>query len=150
MPELRRRPRPTGVGTRIAGDVPALSGGNIHNNHIGGGTRTGRHSNGKAGTAGGTVVGLRNADATNRPDLDVRRDTKRTSCLVIGLAVIGGLGVGGLACALWWGVLGAGRQIQTSFRLAVPLLALLFLAGLSTLIVFVRSRGNPGAAVFVE
>jgi hypothetical protein len=81
-------------------------------------------------------------------DLDVRRDTKRTGCLVIALAVIGGLGVGCLGVT----ALGAGvsdeDQTKTLVFLAVTLLALLLLAGLSTLIVFVRSRGNPGAISF--
>jgi hypothetical protein len=83
-------------------------------------------------------------------DLDVRRDTKRTSWLLVLLAVIGGLGVG------WWGlqilgaVVGHGEfsgpdLVGVMLSFAVPLL---FLAGLSTLIVFVRSRGKPGAIRF--
>jgi hypothetical protein len=39
-------------------------------------------------------------------------------------------------------------QTKTLVFLAVALLALLFLAGISTLIVFVRSRGNPSAISF--
>jgi hypothetical protein len=73
-------------------------------------------------------------------DLDVRRDTKRTSCLVIVLAVIGGLGVGLAGYTVPFLV--AKGDGSTVLYMAVPLL---FLAGLSTLIVFVRSRGNPGA-----
>ena len=75
------------------------------------------------------------------PDLDVRRDTKRTSCLVVALAVIGGLGLG------WTGLC---VQNYATSGYYPPLLflavSLLFLAGLSTLIVFVRSGGNPGAS----
>gem|GEM_PF-1471496 len=85
-------------------------------------------------------------------DLDVRRDTKRTSCLVIVLAVIGGLGVGGLGVGAIVSETNGGGLDPANFDLywelyfwACALLPLLFLAGLSTLIVFVRSRGNPGA-----
>jgi ribosomal protein S27AE len=76
-------------------------------------------------------------------DLDVRRDTKRTSPLVIVLAVIGGIGVAWSGL----GVFSAGAQGDYSalLYLAVPLL---FLAGVSTLIVFLRSGGNPGASGF--
>ncbi len=83
-------------------------------------------------------------------DLNVRCDTKRTSYLVIVLAVIGGLGVGGLGlCALVGGVSLVGDDPYSALQiLAAPLLALLFLTGISTLIVFVRSRGNPGAIGF--
>ena len=86
-------------------------------------------------------------------DLDVRRDTKRTSCLVIVLAVIGGLGVGGLGVGAIVSETNGGGLDPANFDLywelyfwACALLPLLFLAGLSTLIVFVRSRGNPGAS----
>ncbi len=71
-------------------------------------------------------------------DLDVRRDTKGTGCLVIGLAVIGGMGVAGMI----FSEVSAGDFSQTPY-LVVPLL---FLAGISTLIVFLRSGGNPGAS----
>ena len=87
------------------------------NIRTGDGTRSRRDSDGEAGVAscrflsalrpqcGGhldnvpVVRGTVARSGTRRQrlaDLDVRRDTKRTSCLVIGLAVIGGLGVGGL------------------------------------------------------
>jgi hypothetical protein len=89
------------------------------------------------------------------PDLDVRRDTKRTSCLVIVLAVIGGLGVsysGGKALFYLGGALSDPAEFDPYSVLLICafcfLLPLLFLAGLSTLIVFVRSRGNPGAISF--
>jgi uncharacterized membrane protein YuzA (DUF378 family) len=78
-----------------------------------------------------------------RPDVDVRRDTQRTNPLVIVLAVIGGLGVGFLGLTAL--PLVADGQYSALLSLAVPLL---FLAGISTLIVFVRSRGNPGASGF--
>jgi hypothetical protein len=76
-------------------------------------------------------------------DLDVRRDTKRTGCFVIGLAGIGVLGIL---------VLGGQTFSWAAESNVIPLVyfvvALLFLAGLSTLIVFVRSGGNPGASGF--
>jgi hypothetical protein len=83
-------------------------------------------------------------------DLDVRRDRKRTSWLLVLLAVIGGPGVGYLGLfALVGGVeVVAEGNYSALLFLAFPLLPLLFLAGLSTLIVFVRSRGNPGAISF--
>ena len=84
------------------------------------------------------------------PDLDVRRDTKRTSCLVIVLAVIGGLGVGRLGLTALVG--GVARHIRSQLgsksALFVWVCLLLFLASLITLIVFVRLRGNPGVAGF--
>ena len=81
-------------------------------------------------------------------DLDVRRDTKRTGWLLVLLAVIGGPGVGYLGL---WPLVGGVEVIAEGnyselVYVAVALLPLLFLAGLSTLIVFVRSRGNPGAS----
>jgi hypothetical protein len=83
-------------------------------------------------------------------DLDVRRDTKRTSWLLVLLAVIGGPGVGYLV--LLTPFVGVSMVAEGSYSalvsLPVFLLPLLFLAGLSTLIVFVRSRGNPGAISF--
>jgi len=86
-------------------------------------------------------------------DLDVRRDTKRTSRLVIVLAVIGGLGVtysGGKALFYLGGALSDPAEFDPYSVLLICafcfLLPLLFLAGLSTLIVFVRSGGNPGAS----
>jgi hypothetical protein len=85
-------------------------------------------------------------------DLDVRRDMKGTSCFVIALAVIGGLGgsslgVGAIVSAANGGPLDPAYFDPESalYFWACLLLPLLFLAGLSTLIVFVRSRGNPGA-----
>jgi hypothetical protein len=83
------------------------------------------------------------------PDVDVRRDTKRTGCLVIGLAVIGGLGLG---LGLGWMGLEFQFFAANGYYYYSPLLFLvvsvLFLAGISTLIVFVRSGGNPGASGF--
>jgi hypothetical protein len=78
-----------------------------------------------------------------RPDVDVRRDTGGTSVLVILLAVVGGIGVGcmGLGTFAGWGM---GDYSGLPY-LAVPLL---FLAGVSTLIVFLRSKGNPRAVNF--
>jgi hypothetical protein len=77
----------------------------------------------------------------NAPDIDVRRDMKGTSCFVIGLAGIGVLGIL---------VLGGQTFSWAAESNVTPLVyfvvALLFLAGLSTLIVFLRSRGNPGAS----
>jgi hypothetical protein len=85
-------------------------------------------------------------------DLDVRRDMKGTSCFVITLAVIGGLGgsslgVGAIVSAADGGPLDPAYfdPYSALYFWACLLLPLLFLAGLSTLIVFVRSRGNPGA-----
>jgi hypothetical protein len=77
------------------------------------------------------------------PDVDVRRDTKGTSCLVVALAVIGGLGLG-------WTGLCVQNYATTGYYPPLLFLAvsLLFLAGISTLIVFVRSGGNPGASGF--
>ena len=73
------------------------------------------------------------------PDIDVRRDTKGTSCLVVALAVIGGLGLG---------LLGLDFLLFATNGFYPPLLflavSLLILAGISTL----RSRGNPGATGF--
>jgi ssDNA-binding Zn-finger/Zn-ribbon topoisomerase 1 len=87
-------------------------------------------------------------------DLDVRRDTKRTSCLVIVLAVIGGLSVSYVGGMALFGSVGGALldpnfdQYSTLLFWACFLIPLLFLAGVSTLIVFVRSRGNPGAIGF--
>jgi hypothetical protein len=88
-------------------------------------------------------------------DLDVRRDAKRTSCLVIVLAVIGGLSFsysGGKLLFYLGGALSDPAEFDPYTVLLLCafcfLLPLLFLAGLSTLIVFVRSRGNPGAISF--
>jgi uncharacterized paraquat-inducible protein A len=87
-------------------------------------------------------------------DLDVRRDTKRTGYLVIVLAVIGGLGVSSaVGGALFYSV-GAGifdpnfDPYLALFFWACLLLPLLIMAGISTLIVFVRTRGNRGAISF--
>jgi O-antigen/teichoic acid export membrane protein len=77
-----------------------------------------------------------------RADLDVRRDTKRTSVVLIALAVVGGLGVAFLALQAFT-LFTQEQAYQPMLFLAV---GLLFLAGLSTLIVFLRSGGNPGAA----
>ncbi|HBI42071.1 MAG TPA: hypothetical protein DDY78_04320, partial [Planctomycetales bacterium] len=87
----------------------------------------------------------RERERNGAADLDVRRDTKRTGRLglVAGLAVIGGLGLG-LVGFIVSDVVAQG-DYSALLYLAVPLL---FLAGLSTLIVFVRSRGNPGAISF--
>jgi hypothetical protein len=74
-------------------------------------------------------------------DLDVQRDRKRTGCLVIGLAVIGVLGILVLGEQTFNWV--AEFYVELLFYFVV---ALLFLAGLSTLIVFLRSSGNPGAS----
>jgi hypothetical protein len=76
-----------------------------------------------------------------RPDLDVRRDRTGTGAALIVLAVLGGLGV------LAFGIQAVGALSEGYFQPLISLLvALLFLAGLTTIIVFVRSRGNPGAA----
>jgi hypothetical protein len=67
------------------------------------------------------------------------------------LAVIGGLGVGGLGLTALVGGVGAALfdpNLDPYSALFVWACLLLFLAGLITLIVFVRSRGNPGAAGF--
>jgi hypothetical protein len=77
-----------------------------------------------------------------RPDVDVRRDTRGTSVLVILLAVVGGIGVG---CMGLGAFAGAESDYSGLLYLAV---ALLFLAGVSTLIVFLRSKGNPRAVNF--
>jgi hypothetical protein len=86
-------------------------------------------------------VSLREHRSDDAPDLDVRRDMKGTSCFVVGLAVIGVLGIL---------VLGGQTYSWAAESNVTPLVyfvvALLFLAGLSTLIVFLRSRGNPGAS----
>ena len=79
----------------------------------------------------------------SRFDVDVRRDRTRTNPLVIILAVIGGLGVGFLGLTAL--SLMADGQYSALLSLAAPLL---LLAGISTLIVMVRSRGNPGAGGF--
>jgi hypothetical protein len=78
-----------------------------------------------------------------RPDIDVRRDTKQTSCFVIGLAVIGTLGV----VVTGWGTLSAAANSQLT-PLVYFVVALLFLAALSTAIVFGRSEGHPKAVGF--
>ena len=78
----------------------------------------------------------------SRADLDVRRDATRTSVLVYIFAVIGVLGVVGTA---WTILADPNGGFQGLFTLAVPLL---FFAGISTLIVFLRSRGNPGVGGF--
>lgn len=79
-----------------------------------------------------------------RPDLDVRRDTKRTSGVLIALAVVVGLGV---AFAAWQAFTLTDKQADQRLLYTV---GLLFLAGLSTLFVYLRfvyprSGGNPGA-----
>jgi len=76
-----------------------------------------------------------------RPDLDVRRDTKRTSVVLIALAVLGGLGVAFLA----WQAFALFTNEQAYQPMLFLAVGLLFLAGLSTLIVYLRSGGNPGA-----
>jgi hypothetical protein len=86
-------------------------------------------------------VGLRERGSDDAPDIDVRRDLKGTSCFVIGLAVIGVLGL----LFTGWGVLGAAAN-SNLVPIVYFVVALLFLAGLSTLIVFVRSSGRPGAS----
>lgn len=85
----------------------------------------------------------RRYDAYGRPDLDVRRDRKATGVVVIILAVLGGIGVAILGFSAF-GMLSQG-YFEPAIYLAV---GLLFLAGLTTLIVFVRSGGNPGSAGF--
>ena len=78
-----------------------------------------------------------------RPDLDVRRDRKRTGVFVILLAVLGliGLAICGFGA---FAELGNGDYVPMIY-LAVPLL---FLAGLTALIVFLRSGGNMGPDAF--
>ena len=76
-----------------------------------------------------------------RPDIDVRRDQKGTSCSLIALAVLGGIGV------VFMGFQAAVALNQGYYQPLITLVVgLLFLAGLTTIIVFVRSRGNPGAS----
>jgi hypothetical protein len=77
----------------------------------------------------------------NAADLDVRRDMKGTSCFVIALAVIGALGVSFVGYVVLSQV--ALGDYSAPVYLVVPLL---FLAGIGTLIVFLRSGGNPGAS----
>ena len=73
-------------------------------------------------------------------DRDVRRDRKWTSGLVIFLALLGGLAV------IYLGFFAVVGVAQGGYQLALYLVVgLLFLAGLTTLIVFVRSGGNPRA-----
>ena len=79
-----------------------------------------------------------------RADLDVRRDRKWTGIVVIILAVLGGVGVAILGFNAF-AIFAEAQTVEPMIYLAV---ALLFLAGLTTLIVFVRSRGNPGAGGF--
>jgi len=81
--------------------------------------------------------------AEGRPDLDVRRDRQGTGVALMILAVIGGLGI-----LLIGANLAALGQFVGYQGLGVYVVALLFLAGLSTIVVFVRSGGNPGAAGF--
>ncbi len=78
-----------------------------------------------------------------RPDVDVRRDTKRTSVALIVLAVISGLGTV-IMSRERWGYFG--DQYQSMLWTGV---CLLFLAGLITLIYFFyeRSRANLGLDV---
>ena len=84
----------------------------------------------------------------NRADLDVRRDMRGTSCFVSGLAVVGLLGIlftawGAFsAAANYKGVIPSDRFIPILYLVG----ALVFMAGLRTLMVFVRSGGNPGAS----
>jgi hypothetical protein len=87
-------------------------------------------------------------------DLDVRRDTKRTGYLVIVLTVIGGLSVSSMVGGALFYSVGGGLfdpnfdpYLALSFWAGL-LLPLLLLAGISTLIVFVRRRRNPGAISF--
>ena len=81
------------------------------------------------------------------PDIDVRRDMKRTGCLVIVLAVIGGLSLGLLAvyalAGFWFG--GGSQDPDSVIDLAV---LLLLLTGFTTLIVCMRLRGHPIAVGF--
>ena len=79
-----------------------------------------------------------------RPDLDVRRDRKRTGVVVILLAILGGIAVAGMS-AQAFALFAQAQGLEAMIYLAV---GLLFLAALSTLIVFVRSKGNPGADGF--
>jgi len=169
VPQLRRSTATTCAPPRIAGDVPALSGGG---NRVGGAARTGsiqaerperREGALSCPHCGRTVEAIwitcpwceeplrgRERARNGAADLDVRRDTKRTGWLLVLLAVIGGLGVGGLGLTALASVPNAVNEppYEVLGVLAVPLLALLFLAGISTLIVFVRSRGNPDAISF--
>ncbi len=71
----------------------------------------------------------------NRADLDVRRDTQRTSVFALLLAGIGVLGV----------VLIAAYRVMDWSTLVV---ALLFVGGFCTLIAFISSRGRLDAAGF--
>jgi len=76
-----------------------------------------------------------------RPDLDVRRDRQGTGLALILLAVIGAIGV------LLIGAQSVAALGQGDFQsMAALVVGLLFLAGLTTIIVFVRSGGRPGAA----
>ncbi len=81
--------------------------------------------------------------AYGRPDLDVRRDEKGTSCFLIALASVGGLGV----AFYGFGALAAFAQTGSLGPVVVLAVFLLFLAGVVTLVVFVRSPGRPGTQV---
>jgi hypothetical protein len=75
-------------------------------------------------------------------DVDVRRDTGRTSALLIVLAVFGVLGValtGWTVTAAAWGPGGDPTPLYGF------LIGLVCLVGVTTLIVFLRTGGRPGA-----
>lgn len=94
----------------------------------------------------------REPDVYGRTDLDVRRDTKQTGCLVTGLACVGLLGI--LSVGFESVSVAADSDIimmmmvRMVYFIGILVVALLFLVGLSTLIVFLRSGGNPGASGF--
>jgi hypothetical protein len=71
----------------------------------------------------------------------VLRDERRAGCGIVVLTVIGGLG-------LLYGFVGAGLEVAAEGEwgpLALFLLGLLVVAGVSTLVVFVRSKGDVKA-----
>ncbi len=74
-------------------------------------------------------------------DVRWRRAERRTGCGVIALTVVGGLG-------LLYGIVGTlieGFEDREWGPLVVVLLALLVLAGVSTVITLVRGKGDPNA-----
>jgi hypothetical protein len=78
-----------------------------------------------------------------RPDLDVRRDNGVMAAMLIVLAAIGAIGI----VIMGLGAFGTLTEGQPGGLISL-IVAVLFLAGLTTIIVFVRSKGNPGVAGF--
>jgi hypothetical protein len=77
-------------------------------------------------------------------DLDVRRDRRATNVFVILLAVVGAIGI---ALMTAQAAMAAANPYYPQYGPLITLtVGLLFLTGLVTFIVFLRSGGRPGAA----